>query len=340
MDYILLILFCSFLCVSSILLFYNNQFINNTIILFIIVFIGCIIIYFPLSNSPDSKNYIRLFNNLNSLDDVFSVYHKNYLFSLIQFFCKIVGFDSHQHLKFISSLNIILSLSAIFIIFKESKSRVLILLCLVISSSYIFHCFNILRQGLLFSFYLFTFIFYLNGSKKCYLLSSCLLPLCHSLGILLFLFNFLLVYKKNFFFLFFTIAILFLGYNSSIIYGKIDQLTFNTYNNSLVYIKIFLHIIFLILLYPFIRRNSNHIIFLFSVCILLVFCQIMFITIPIISSRTNNFCSLLLILLSIVCFQYFKKNNRIIFSLIFPLFFVSYMFFCYSNNSVLNIFYE
>ena len=258
----------------------------------------------------------------------------------MQFIIKEIGVNPYEHLKYISSVIIVLTIIPTIALLKNSKTIILFLLCLIISSSYIFHCFNILRQGLLFSVYLFTILFYYKNYNKLFIITSFLLPFCHTLGILLCLLNILFLIRLRFYFIIILLLPFILLFENNIYFIKIIELNANIYSNKLIYIKIILNILCYSFIYIFCKHNYHVNKLLYFVCASLIFFQLVFLFIPIISSRINNFCTLLLILLSFLCFNQMKEKYKYIISLLFPLYFLSYMFVCFSNNSVLNIFYE
>jgi hypothetical protein len=263
---------------------------------------------------PDIGGYISMYENIESLSDVFKSYHGNYFFSYVQWLGKVSGLTPEVFFYTLPVLYLIILLIAFRLIFKDRRKYVLAFSLFILTSTFIFLFTNVLRQGMSLLLMLLAIGLHLRGK---YLLKNVImllavyshlsaLPIWFLMVIykpfrVIFLksnasfFTFLLLLPVIYIFSTFVIVLL---PSISPIFNKILG---NSYINNLVYIKVFILYFFMIFSYMISKRYDflnepvfNYLFSIFSLLLVLVF---FFLPVQLLASRFIYYASALMPLL-------------------------------------------
>lgn len=105
----------------------------------------------------DARNYLVMFQHLDSFERLLTIYHKDYTFAAIMFFINTLGFEFPTFLLALTLIQAALFFFGLYFLFRDKPSTLLVTsFLLVCTSSVAFGMTNILRQGLAEAFLVFA----------------------------------------------------------------------------------------------------------------------------------------------------------------------------------------
>ncbi|EIJ34220.1 EpsG family protein [Thiothrix nivea] len=294
----------------------------------------------------DAYNYIIMYNNSDSFRQIFNAYHGNYFFSFTQFIGNYFNVEAERFLLIQSFLLFLLTLISFRLIFRESHEYLLGISLFLLTSTFILLYTNVIRQGLALSLLFLALGFFLRKSYINSYLAMALSFFSHYSAIIFILFiftqSFIKINNRSYFYILITPLVIAPAYyilpNLSNFFSKIDTFSEKSYENALVYAKIFILYISLILFFYLGKKNNLFSIkkysFLFKIYWLLVIFTFFTLPVLLLASRFLYYASALMPLLFTIVIFRSKSSLRISYRLFIS--FIStliYGYFVYSYSS-------
>lgn len=271
----------------------------------------------------DSVNYLWMYNEQSSFNNVFTAYHGNVFFSFTQYIGNLLNLEAKTFFIYQTIGFYILTFLALKLIFESNKMLLTALSLFVLTSTFVLLFTNVIRQGLALALILFaTGLFLRKYRVSGYIVLSLAVFSHFSAIIIASIYLFVRIFKMKTSFLFLLIVLMpitpiiskFMLSNLSSLGGffyKIESFSSNDYGNFLVYIKVLILYLSLVLFY-FYGINSdlfNNYKFTFMFKVYLMIVAVVAFTLPVLllSSRYLYYASAYLpILFTFILYQ--KKN--------------------------------
>lgn len=260
----------------------------------------------PLS-PLDSVNYKVMFNDQDSFQDIFEVYHGNYFFSFTQYLGNLSGLTAEQF-SIIQTIGFyILTFIGLRLIFSSNKLFLTALSLFVLTSTFVLLYTNVIRQGLALALIILSIGFFIKNYRFSGYLLLFLAIFSHTSAIIIMaIFIAVRFFKIPKAFWFWSLILVpfsplvFLIMMDSItllgpLFSKVESFSNKNYNNALVYIKVAILYISLLLFYFFGARRSlfedERYFFIFKIFSLIVSVVVFTLPVLLLSSRYLYYAS-------------------------------------------------
>ena len=316
---------------------------------FLLHFLTVLLLLFRNPFAPDdAANYLQMYELQGSFNDVFTAYHGSYFFSFTQYVGNIFSLEGRSFLIAQSIFFYFISSAGLRMLFKSNRMYLMCLAFFSLTSTFLLLYTNVVRQGLALSLIIFSLGCFTRNFRNVGYACLFLSVFSHFSSVLIVGAIFLTrctVFKKTWYLwlLIFlpsltVVSQLFIFSLSSLggFFLKIEAFSNINYNNTLVYVKVFLIYLSAVFFYvigsKFNMFSAPLYRFVFSIYVFSI--AIVFFTLPVLllSSRYLYYSSALMPILYTLFFfnkpNFFTVRTRFIvgFSAIFILGFVVYNF--------------
>lgn len=258
--------FVLLMCILGFSVFVTGAFQYYFPITCVVISITIILLLFRDPFAPaDSVNYIWMYEEQKSLSNIVNVYHGDYFFSFTQYIGNLFKIPVHDFLILHSIMFYLITVLGLRLISKDKRTFIVCLVLFSLTSTFILLYTNVMRQGLALSLMVLSIGLLCRNKILLSIVISLLAIYSHMSSLLIFasLFFLRMIRLSSRHYLFLVISLpllplvsyLFLPYLNSMT-TRMESLTSQGYNNSLVYIKLCVLYFSLVLFYWFSLKNE------------------------------------------------------------------------------------